>query len=424
MDRVHIPCCLLLLFLGLFTQQVNSLDYDVHWLGGPTTIERDGVARQKVDIFCYSGTPKSILSLWQTVKFHIKIKNNEFQQYIGTNPEEVFKEYTEDSYGWSSVVNPFQKKNHKSMSVNLFSSTCMAINTKQRHTFELQVIRVDLWRVMLMSLGIALIFTSGALSGNPVFFYICGILVGVFASFMVFVYYISKLLPAKRTLTYGVLIGGWTVGVYLLQQVWDNIRSIVLAHQTYTFWYTLIVSFISFLICYRIGPPKNERSKNLVMWTLQAIGVLMIFFSSEYQEASAAVIVGSLVAKYFPQTLLRRLQGYWRRRFPPKLRLLTSEEYYEQGARETKHALDRLREYCSSPDCAQWAIMLKLNDSKRFASFVEGNSHLSDDEIVDYESYAFSLDRKEKPRHAHSHDAARNLLEISDDDSSEDEDEL
>lgn len=73
----------------------------------------------------------------------------------------------------------------------------------------------------------------------------------------------------QKTLTYGILIGGWTVGVYLFQQVWENIRTLVLTYQTYMFWYTMIISFVSFLVCYRIGPPKNQRSKNLVMWTLQ-----------------------------------------------------------------------------------------------------------------------------------------------------------
>lgn len=46
-----------------------------------------------------------------------------------------------------------------------------------------------------MVLGIAVIFSSRSLSDNPLFFYLCGILVGVFASFMVLVYYVSKLLP-------------------------------------------------------------------------------------------------------------------------------------------------------------------------------------------------------------------------------------
>ncbi|XP_026322008.1 nuclear envelope integral membrane protein 1 isoform X2 [Hyposmocoma kahamanoa] len=410
-------CAFLLWFCVLFTQ-ANSSNYNAHWLGGSTTIEKDGTMGQKVDIYCYSGTPKSVLALWQTIKFNLKIKNEEFDMYFGSSPEEVFKQYTEDSYGWA-VINPFSQKTQRSVSVDLFLPTCMAVNTKQRHTIELQVIRVDIWRVFLMCLGITLIFLSRTLSGNSVFFYLCGMFIGVFASFMVLVYYVSRMLP-RKILTYGILIGGWTVGVYLFQQLWDNIRMIILLHQSYSFWYTVIMSFISFLVCYRIGPPRNQRSKNLVMWILQAVGVLMIFFSSEYQEASAAIIVISLCVKYFPDSLIHKIQGYWRRRFPPKLRLLTSEEYYEEGARETKKALDNLRKYCSSPDCAQWKVMLKLNDSRRFASFVEGNSHLSDDEIVDYEAYAFSLDRKEKRIPLAN---STSTMEISDDDEISSDDE-
>ncbi|CAG4916736.1 unnamed protein product [Colias eurytheme] len=399
--------------------KTNSLPYDVHWLGGPTVIDREIFpSKQSIDIYCYSGTAKNLLALWQTVKFNIKIQNNEFSQYLGDNPEQVYKDYTEDSYGWGAVVNPFQKKVYRSVSINLFTPTCMAINTKQRHSIELQIQRVDLWRVLIMVTGIALIFTSRALSGNPVFFYLCGIIVGVSASFMVLVYYVSRLLP-KKTLTYGILIGGWTVGVYLFQQIWENIRTLVVSYQAYLFWYTFLAGFISFVVCYRIGPPRNQRSKNLVMWTLQLVGVFTTFFSSQYQEASAAIVIASLVAKYFPQSWLYAIQGYWRRKFPPKPRLLTSEEYYEQGARETKRALEQLREHCTSPDCAQWRVMLKLHDAKRFASFIEGNSHLSDDEIVDYESYAFSLERS-KP----NANSTRNNMEISDDDSSEELDEL
>ncbi|XP_026737084.1 nuclear envelope integral membrane protein 1 [Trichoplusia ni] len=409
----------LLLLFAVVLRETQTLKYDVHWLSGPTTIERDMPSlKSNPDIYCYSGTSKNLFALWQTVKLNIKIKNDQFRQYIGESPAQVYQEYTEDSYGWS-VVNPFQKRTQKSVSVSLFTPTCMAINTKESHIIELQVIRVDIWRILCMFLGVVLVFSSRALCGNPVFFYLCGIFIGVSASFMVIVYYFSKFLP-KRALTYGVLIGGWTVGVYLFHQMWENIRTLLISYQTYMFWYTMLVGFVSFIICYRIGPPQNERSKNIVKWTLEGIGIQMIFFSSEYQEAAAAVIVISLVVKYFPQSLLNRILGYWRRKFPPKPRLLSSEEYYEEGARETKMALENLRKYCSSPDCAQWKIMLKLNDSKRFASFVEGNSHLSDDEVLDYEAYAFSLDRTRKPDPTAN--STRNM-EISDDDDDTDYDD-
>lgn len=48
-----------------------------------------------------------------------------------------------------------------------------------------------------------------------------------------------------------------------------------------------------------------------IIFLFQAVGVLMIFFSSDYQEAAAAVIVTSLFAKYFPDSLIRKIQGYW-----------------------------------------------------------------------------------------------------------------
>ncbi|CAB3239490.1 unnamed protein product [Arctia plantaginis] len=282
----------LLLFsiAALFTQ-THSLAYDEHWLAGPTTIERDvPSAKRAVDIYCYTGTSKKLFALWQTVQFHIKIQNDEFQQYFGSSPEEVYKEYTKDNVGRSGV--------QKTVSVSLFAPTCMAVKTKERHTIELQVLRVDIWRVLLMASGIILISLSRALSRNTLFFYLCGIFVGVFASFMVLVYYISKPLPRKN-LIYGILI---MIMIFDHNLIQENIHTVVMTYPTFTFWYILVVSFVSFLVCYWIGiePPKNKKSKNIVMWILQAVGVLMIFFSSEYEEASAAVIIAMLAAKYFP----------------------------------------------------------------------------------------------------------------------------
>lgn len=72
------------------------------------------------------------------LQFNIKIKTDDFSQYLGENPEEVYKDYTKDSYGWA-VVSPFQKKPYRSVSLNLFTPTCIAINTKQKHSVELQI---------------------------------------------------------------------------------------------------------------------------------------------------------------------------------------------------------------------------------------------------------------------------------------------
>lgn len=405
---------LLIYYLLLNENNVCCQQYDVHWFRETTAVVSEG-NRKSVDIYCYPGTEKNILALWQTIKFNIRMKdaNADFQLHIGTLPELVYEEFVEKSYGWS--VNPFQRKSPRSVNIDLFNTTCMAVNTKEKHRIDFHIIRIDIWRVLLTVLGITTIYLSKTLSSNSLFYYLCGILVGVCASFMVLVYYVSKFLP-RKTLTYSILIGGWTVGVYIFQQIWENIRTIMLSYQNYVFWYSLIVGFCSFLICYKIGPPTTRRSQNLVMWTLQLVGSIMIFFSSDYQEASTGILFVTLFMKYFQHSIARFIMSYWRRKFPPKRKLLSSEEYYEQGARETKEALENLRKYCSSPDCAQWKIMLKLNDSQRFASFVEGNSHLSDDEVLDYEYYAFS---SENQRRKYDNSAV-NHLEISDDSSQSD----
>lgn len=57
---------------------------------------------------------------------------------------------------------------------------------------------------------------------------------------------------------------------------------------------------------------------------------------------------------------------YFRKnKFPSKINLLSNDEYYDQGVRETAKALDELRKYCSSPECNQWKTALKIRNVKR-----------------------------------------------------------
>lgn len=155
---------------------------------------------------------------------------------------------------------------------------------------------------------------------------------------------------------YGVLIGGWTIGIYIIQLLWENLQLIVVTYRTYVFWYILVTGIVSFFFCYRLGPPQNKRSKNIIKWLLQLMALGLIYFSSHFEEASAAFIILTILYQYFPRSVLYKLRAFYMRRFPPKRRLLTNEEYYEEGVRETTKALDELRKYASSPDCKQWKV--------------------------------------------------------------------
>lgn len=46
---------------------------------------------------------------------------------------------------------------------------------------------------------------------------------------------------------YGVAVCGWTVGVYILQLLWENMQIIFQYYQNYVFWYAFGTGFISFI---------------------------------------------------------------------------------------------------------------------------------------------------------------------------------
>lgn len=108
--------------------------------------------------------------------------------------------------------------------------------------------------------------------------------------------------------------------------------------------------------------------------------------------------------------LIFQIRSWYTRKFPPQRRLLSNEEYFEEGVRETAAALDQLREYARSPDCKQWRIVQKLKDPMRFAAFIEGESHLTDSEMLSYE-----VDRDDE--------SSAHTSEISEDEEEIDEEE-
>ena len=65
--------------------------------------------------------------------------------------------------------------------------------------------------------------------------------------------------------------------------------------------------------------------------------------------------------------------------------MLTEEEYFEEGVRETAVALEQLRSFCASPECKQWDVVQKMKNPGRFAEFMRGASHLTDEEMMSYE---------------------------------------
>ena len=207
----------------------------------------------------------------------------------------------------------------------------------------------------------------------------------------------------QKPLMYGVLASGWTLVAYFAQILFDNIQPILVSYQKYIVIYVLATSVISFAVCYYKGPPKNIRSINLIKWGLQFAGLLAIFFSSDFQEATIGIVLASIIVYYFPTSIFSGFRRFWNKKFPPKRKLITKEEFEEQGRIETEKALKELRDYVKSPKCKnQWKLVINLSQPTRFASFVEGDEHLTLDETIEYEN-------------------TLHTMELSDEDTSDDE---
>ncbi|CAG9815735.1 unnamed protein product [Phaedon cochleariae] len=355
---------------------------NVHVLDPGETFHFNSKGPIHLEIFCYKGKPKNIIYIWQTIILQLIHHTDDFSMFEGFDPGDVKKQYAEKQSFWS--INIFSPR-QRSMKLNPFNTSCVGIESRETYTVKLNVIVIDFWKVSLLIVGLFLFLSAETLSKNVIFHYICGVSVGITASLLILIYLVSKIFPRKPFM-YGIIGCGWTVVIYALQLIWANMQTILTGYKLFVVWYIIGTGLLSFIFCYRWGPVENKRTINLIRWSMQLLGLVTIFNSSHYQEAAMGQIVTLLIAYNMPQKWVVKPKMYWRRKFPPKIPLLTEDEFHQQAVRETAKALEELRKFCASPECNQWKTVTKLKNVKRFASFVEGNSHLSDEEILEYET--------------------------------------
>ncbi|CAH1996447.1 unnamed protein product [Acanthoscelides obtectus] len=304
----------------------------VHYMEKGDTVEvgpKNSVPRRELNIFCHRGIPKGIVHMWLSVTLHIDHPSNDFTHYEGPNEEVVEKEHVDNHFSWS--LNIFSGNKRKMFKLEPFNTSCIGIDTSKSYSVHLDVIRLDLWKLLLLVTGIIVFMYADKLSCNTTFHYLCGIAFGICASFLILVYLVSKMFP-KKTFMYGIMGCGWTVVIYILQMLWDNLRLIISSYRLYVMWYTIATGILSFILCYRWGPIENPRTINIIKWFMQFVGLACIYKSSDYQEAAMGQIVILLMTYNLPQKWVAAPKTYW------------------------------------------------------FASFIEGESHLSDDEILEYET--------------------------------------
>nr|XP_055043993.1 nuclear envelope integral membrane protein 1 [Misgurnus anguillicaudatus] len=334
--------------------------------------------------FCYNNTivpgwretwTRIQVRVWSTTKLKVTVVNDE-QDLLELEHFSIWQ-----------LVQYFirEQTNETTVSVNLFNNkTCFRVDPSDSRTlYSVQPSRhFDIYMFLVFLAGVLLFLYADILSRSQVFYYSAGMSTGMIASLIIIIFVLSRFLPKKMPV-YALLMGGWSFALYIIQLVFRNLQLILKEHWLLAIGYATVVGFVSFAVCYRYGPLVEERSINILSWTLQIFGLLLVYAGIQVQAVALAVMLAAFCSKNleYPFTLTLALYKKLMPRKPEPRRLLTEEEYQRQGEAETQKALDELRKYCSSPEFNTWKTVSRLQSPKRFADFIEGSPHLLSNEV-------------------------------------------
>uniref|UniRef100_A0A3Q0RWB3 Nuclear envelope integral membrane protein 1 n=1 Tax=Amphilophus citrinellus TaxID=61819 RepID=A0A3Q0RWB3_AMPCI len=307
--------------------------------------------------FCYRNT---ILPTWRQTwtRIQVKVWSSKVFKMETVEGEEELQELDRFSFwGWfQSLLR--EKHNETVINISLFSKkSCFKVDPTGDTKYTVKPIRnFDIYLFLVFLAGALLFFFAGSLSRIII-----------------------------KSPFYVLIVGGWSFSVYAIQLVFRNLSIILREHWHVAIGYVAVVGFISFAVCYRYGPLVDEKSINILSWTLQLFGLLLVYLGIQIQQVAIAIIVAALFAKNLEYPVY--LYIHWK---PQPRRLLTEEEYQKEGEEETRRALEELRKYCNSPEFSPWRAVSRLQSPKRFADFVEGSPHLMPNEVsIHAQEYGF-----------------------------------
>ncbi|CAI5648362.1 nuclear envelope integral membrane protein 1 [Oreochromis niloticus] len=380
----------LLIWLPQISQQDTGKEHEITNLRDGEDYVMSGSNR-----FCYRNT---VSPTWRQTwtRIQVKVWSSEVFKVDTVEGEEELQELDRFSFwGWfQSLLR--EKHNETVINISLFTKkTCFKVEPTGNAQYTVKPIRkFDIYLFLLFLAGALLFFFADSLSRSQAFFYSAGMSTGMIASLIILFFILARFLP-KKSPFYVLIVGGWSFSVYAIQLVFRNLSVILREHWHVALGYVAIVGFISFAVCYRYGPLVDEKSINILSWTLQLFGLLLVYLGIQIQQVAFAIIVAALFTKNleYPVYLLvaawRKIKRYihWK---PQPRRLLTEEEYQKEAEEETRRALEELRKYCNSPEFSPWKTVSRLQSPKRFADFVEGSPHLMSNEVsIHAQEYGF-----------------------------------
>ncbi|XP_035306792.1 nuclear envelope integral membrane protein 1 isoform X7 [Cricetulus griseus] len=248
--------------------------------------------------FCYKNV---LIPKWYDIwtRIQVRVNSSKLVRVTQVDNEEKLKELEQFSI-WNFFSSFLKEKlNDTYVNVGLYSTkTCLKVEIIEKDTKYSVIVtrRFDPKFFLIFLLGLTLFFCGDLLSRSQIFYYSTGVSVGIVASLLIIIFMLSKFMP-KRSPIYVILVGGWSFSLYLIQLVFKNLQEIWRCYWHYLLGYVLTVGFMSFAVCYKYGPLENERSINLLTWTLQLLGLASMYASIQIPHIAFALVVIALCTK-------------------------------------------------------------------------------------------------------------------------------
>ena len=167
--------------------------------------------------------------------------------------------------------------------------------------------------------GLVMFFMAPRLCRNTFFHYTTGVSLGLLMSIVILTYLLQR--RFKQSLFSWVGLA-YSLSVYLMTRTWFNIKEYLTEQYFHlVVGYVLVAGLLSFAAIYRMGPPSDHRTLNLITWSMQFVSLVMIYLSSYNQHASVACIILVITWAAIPARFKSGVNTVIRKRFfKPKVR--------------------------------------------------------------------------------------------------------
>ena len=271
-----------------------------------------------LNVFCYDGVVPSVSLFWSSAAMKLDLTNHNYEVYLSNNISGVIglAKLRESEWFYSGL--PWRSKEFK---ISPFENACVGIQTVEGYTISLQWKHVNYMMLSITIAGLTMFMMAPKLCRNTFFHYTTGISVGLLLSLVIMTYLLQRRVKQSLFSWVGVV---YSFSLYLMTKTWYNIKEYLTEQYFHlVVGYVLIAGLISFGVIYRMGPPSDHRTLNLITWSMQLVALVMIFVSSYHQTASTALIIMIVSWAAIPSWIKSGVNTQVRKRFfKPKVQKL------------------------------------------------------------------------------------------------------